>query len=263
MNKYLLTLKLTWGTFLTYRTSVIMWRLRNFLSSIMSLTVWFVIFEQQGTVFNYQRSEMITYIFLISILQSFILATSLNGLAGNIYSGNISFELLKPVNLFAYLGIQDVADKITNIVFVLGESFLLYLIFQPVLQLPSLVNSLIFVVWIGLGILLNFFISLLFGAIGFWSPDAWGPKFLFFMLVDLTAGKLYPLDILPEFIQKAVYLTPFPYLSYAQVQIFLERLSPQQIILNSLALIGWLIILGTMTIVVWRKGMRDYTAAGQ
>lgn len=263
LQKYFVLLKLSWSNGLVYRTSVLLWRLRNFLSSVMALTIWSVIYSNSETSFGYTQSSMITYIFLIGVLQSLILATIMHGLAEQIYSGSLSRELVKPMNVWGYLAVQEVADKLKNFGFVIVESLILYLIFQPSLHFMPLSLVPLFLLWLVCGTLIYFFINILFGTIGFWSPDVWAPKFLFYMFLDFTAGRLYPLDILPKIVQQIVYLTPFPYMSYAQLQLYLGRFDTQAIILNTIMIIGWTFALGSMAIGVWNRGMKDYSAAGQ
>lgn len=262
MLKYFRTIQIAWQNGLVYRTNLLMWRLRQFLSSVMALSLWSVLFTGGNKLFAYSQSEMITYIFSVSILQSLILATTLHGISGYIYRGQLSGELLKPLRIFPFFAAQDIADKLKNFFFVILESIVLFWIFTPQLVWPQTNVLVVFFLWIIAGMIINFFITLLFGAIGFWSPDAWGPKFLFFMIVDMTAGKLFPLNILPEIVIKILYLTPLPYLSYAQTQLFLNKLDQQQIILNSLVLVFWCTALYLITRAVWRKGMKDYEANG-
>jgi len=263
MHKYLIVLKQYWQNIFVYRTSFVLWRFREFISSLMALTIWKVIFTNQEAAFGYQQNQLIAYIFLATVLHNIILTTSLNNLAGDIYSGGISTKLVKPINIWLSLGFQDIADKILNLSFVILESTILYFIFKPVFIFPSLTHGLIFVTWVILATLISFIINLLFGSIGFWSPDSWGPKFLFYMFLDFTAGKLYPLDILPNFIQQIVYLTPFPYLSYVQTQLFLGRLQSDQIIPITLVMITWILGLTFIFKIIWNKGLKNYTAMGQ
>jgi ABC-2 type transport system permease protein len=263
MHKYINLFFVTWQNGLVYRLSVLLWRLRQFLTTLMGLTVWSVIFANQEQVLNYSGSEMITYIFLVGILQSLILASILNGLAQTIYSGNLSYELLKPVNIFAYLGVQDLADKAKNFLFILLETAILFFLFKPSVVVPDVATLGIFSLWIIGGIIINFWISLLFGSLGFWSPETWGPRFLFFMFLDFTAGRLFPLDILPKFIQNIVFVTPFPYFSFVQTQLFLGKLSSMEVLRHSLVMTAWIIGLGLLVKVIWSRGLKDYAAAGR
>jgi len=113
-----------------------------------------------------------------------------------------------------------------------------------------------------LGLILYQLISLLFGTLGFWTPEVWAPKFLFFMLTDISAGKLFPLDIFPSIIQNIMLATPFPYFSYIQVQVFLGRYSMTQAWWSLAGLVGWIISLSLLLWWVWHRGMKDYSAAG-
>lgn len=233
------------------------------LSTLMSLTVWNVLFTDAQTLFGYTQSSMITYIFLVSFLQSMILASALTGLAQRIYSGELSNQLLKPLNIFAYLGVEEIADKVKNVGFLVIETLILFAIFKPELVFPSVAIFLLFALWVAGGVVLNFCITLLFGSLGFWSPETWGPRFLFFMIIDFTAGKLFPLDILPEFMQKALMFTPFPFLSFIQIQLFLGRLDSTEIAVYSSRLVAWILILVVVTKIVWRKGLKSYEATGR
>jgi len=261
-QKYWQLFLVTWQNGLAYPISVLFWRLRQFLSTFMSLTIWTVVFTGQQQAFGYQQSQMITYIFLTGILQGIIIATILSSLSDDIYSGKISYQLIQPINVLAFLGVQDLSDKIRNIGFTLFESIILFLIFRPVLVLPALPILLIFLLTALLGALLMFLIMLLFGTIGFWSPETWGPRFLFYMFLDFTAGKLFPLSIFPQWLQNVLFYTPFPYLSYAQTQIFLGRFVGEDITKTVFNLFLWVIVLGVLFHFVWNKGLKEYGALG-
>lgn len=262
-TKYLTLLKLSWQNGLVYRTSLLIWRVRQLLSTIMSLTVWQVIFANQSQVFAYNQTQMISYVFLISILQSVVMATSLNGLAGQIYSGEISQYFLKPQRIFLTFATLEVADKARNLFFSLVEGIFLIIIFQPNIVFPDLIHALTFIVWTLLGTLMYFFITIIFGTFGFWSPDTWSAKFLFFIFLEFTAGKMYPLDILPSFLQSLLKLTPFPYLSYVQTQLFLGRLSPIDQLWYWIGLLSWTVLSWQLASRIWEKGAHGYEATGQ
>lgn len=260
--KYWRILSISWQNGLVYRTSLVLWRLRQFLSSLMALTVWQVLFAGQTDIFAYTASEMTNYIFFVALLQSVILSTALHGLANTIYSGDLSGLLLKPVNLLSYWISYDLADKLKNVAFVLVEMMILAALFRPQLPQPSPEALLIVGLGVFSGLSLYFIVMLLLGSLGFWSPETWGPRFLFFMFVDLTAGKLFPLDILPTALQQFLLWTPFPYLSYFQIQVLLGRWSTAAGWQGLAAALAWCGILGGLTWLVWRRGFKTYTAAG-
>lgn len=239
------------------------WRLRQLVSTFTSLTFWSVVYMGTAEAFGYDRSQMISYIFLSAFLQSVIQSTLLNGLADDIYTGVISNMLVKPVKMFAMWISQEFADKSMNIFFVVCESLLLLWIFKPQIVLPDTMHLILFLVATLLGAVLLFYIILLFGTIGFWSAETWGIRFLFFMFMDFTAGKLYPLDILPPLGRQILFLTPFPYLAYVQTQLFLGKYTPTETLQMFAVLIGWVVALALLFKVVWNRGLKLYGAVGR
>jgi ABC-2 type transport system permease protein len=263
MNKYFALFKIHWQNFFVYNVSFILWRLRQFLLTFTSITVWITIFHNSAHVFNYDVNSMISYIFLAGFLQSLILATQTGGLGNQIYSGEISNRLVQPINIFGALISQELADKTLNFSFVALETIILYFLFKPQILFPSLPIFLLFTGATLLGAVLIFFVMMLMSTMGFWSPDTWGPRFLFYIFMDFTAGKLYPLNILPILLQKVLFFTPFPYLSYVQTQIFLNKFSSEQILHSYIALFIWIAITGISFRFFWQKGIKEYGAAGR
>lgn len=261
MKKYWQIVNIAWQNGFVYRASVFLWRFRQFISSLMALTIWSVIYSGRQELLGYNQESMILYIFIAAIIQSVVFPTALYNLSSQIYSGEVSSLLLKPVNFFGYLISQEFADKLKNFLFVLIEVYALWLIFQPQIFLPKMGVAFFFLVSVLIATGINFCITLLFAAIGFWSPDTWGPRFIFMTLVDFTAGKLFPLDILPQSLAKIVYLTPFPYLAFWPTQIFLGRVEPN--VNQLLSSLFWLIGLILLNYAIWRRGWKSYQAAGQ
>jgi ABC-2 type transport system permease protein len=248
---------------LVYPVSFWMWRTRQFLATFASIALWAAIFQNQSSAFGYSRDQMMSYIFLVGFMQSMVLATQMHGLAQQIYNGEISNLFVKPLKVFRYILTQELADKVYNLFFVIFETGILIAIFKPQIHFPDLLHFLFFLIATVLGAILYFFIMLLFGSVGFWSPDTWGPRFLFFMFLDFTAGKLYPLDILPKIIQNIIYFTPFPYLSYVQTQIFLGRFSYAEILQFLAIILIWIAVCSSVFKKVWNTGLKEYGALGR
>ncbi len=266
VQKYWKLLTLFWQNGLVYRMSVFMWRVRRFLVALMSLTIWLTIYASSAegaTPFGYGRSSMMSYIFLVSVLQSFISATALDGLAQDVYTGTISNHLLKPISLYGYFIVQELADKLRNTTAMIFEFIALFVIFRPEFVKPSLSILGLFVLWVLGALILKFCFSLLLGSLGFWSPKTWAPRFLFYSLLKFVGGQLFPLEVLPETIQKIIYATPLPYFSFIQTQLFLGKVSGAAALRHTLILAGWIVILGLSAKIIWNKGLRDYDAAGR
>ena len=260
---YLRLLSVSWQNGLVYRVNLLLWRARQILSTVMALAIWNAVYLNTSNFSGYDRSQMLTYILVVAVLQNIILSTVLQGLTTTIYNGQLTHELLKPINIYVWFAIQDLADKLKNLVFILIENSILFWLIQPNLIWPSPE------VWLMTGLLtmggvsLHFLIQLLLGALGFWSPDSWAPRFLFFMIIELVAGRFFPLNILPASIQRLVSWTPMPYLAFVQSQAFLGKISPAEVV-NHLGWLGlWMLILGLLVRKLWTAGLKNYEATGR
>ena len=102
-------------------------------------------------------------------------------------------------------------------------------------------------------------------AIPFWAPElGWGGHFLFtFVMAEFLSGVHFPLDILPINIQNILYLTPFPYLIFFPLQIYLGKITGIVALRGILISSAWIIGLWLLMNKIWKKGFKAYQAYGR
>ncbi len=263
MSKHLKILTIAWQNGLAYKISFLLWRFRQIVNTMLPLILWSAIYRDTANVVGYTQDQMIGYILIGNMIMSLVMATALHTVPRDVYTGDLSMILLKPVGIFRSYLMADVADKLKNLIFVLLESAFFWAILRPQIAMPDWPVLSLALVWVLMGVGIHFWVEMLFGSIGFWSPDVWGPKFLFFIFVELAAGRAFPLDILPQQFQTFFYLTPFPYFGFVQTQALLGRLPQDQFVSTTISMTVWFIVLGLITKFVWKRGMKDYAAAGR
>lgn len=263
MNLYLRIAKNTWDEMTTYRFNFMMWRVRNVLQLLTVYYLWLAVTPQNGSLFGYSRSLILTYILAASLIGSIVFSSRTQEMGENINSGELSQYLIRPLRYFGYWFARDIGDKLFNISFAVSELFLIYLILQPPVFLQTDSGTIgITILAVFLALVMNFFIGCLLGLIAFWSPDFWGPRFIFYMLINFFAGGMFPLDILPLWLQHIFQFLPFIYLQYFPIKIYLHSLSQVQILLGLGVASIWCIVLYWLVIFVWRKGIRMYSSEG-
>lgn len=264
LKKYLLIIKNTWDEVFTYRLNFIMWRVRVILQILTLYFLWRALLPPGAVIGTYQQSEILTYILGTSIVGAFVLASRSQGIGDDINQGNLSNILIRPINYFLYWFSKDVGDKAINLLFSIAEISAFVLIIRPPIIIQEN-QTIIFLTAIAIiiAIILYFFFNLLLGFVGFWSPETWAPRFLFFVVINFAAGGLFPLDILPGEIYSILTFLPFTYLLYFPLKIYLGQLLLQQIITGLLIALAWLAILYLTARFIWRKGLAIYTAYGR
>lgn len=263
MKKYFTIGFISLKEYFAYRMNFLLWRLRNVFMLILTYYLWSSVYTSKTTLFGYTQREIISYVLAVTLISTFILAGRSADLAGEILNGNIINYLLKPFNFFLGVVTRETADKIVNIFFSIIEVALLVFILKPQLIMPqSVVVYFWLIVMIVLGSAIAFFISFFLSSFAFWTPEVWGPRFIFIILTTFLSGMLYPLDIFPPVLYNLLMLTPFPYLGYIQAKMFIKGMpfvSPQLIIVGVI----WTVVLYFFVKMVWQKGIKEFSFYGR
>lgn len=264
MRKYFQIAKNTWDETVSYRLNFVMWRVRVVLQIITLYFLWLSILPKETTFLGYNQSTILTYILGTSILSALVLSSRSYSVGDEINQGNLSNFLIKPLNYFLYQFARDIADKSMNVIFSISELAILFLILRPPLFIQTdFVYISFFIISIILAILLYFFFNFLLGLIGFWSPEVWAPRFIFFIVITFFAGGLFPLDILPKTIFEIFRYSPFTYLLYFPLKVYLGQLPMSEIISGLVISIIWLVLTYLLVKFIWNAGLKLYTAQGR
>lgn len=264
MKKYFLVAKNTWAETVIYRLNFVMWRIRTVVWLLTTFFLWDAIYAYNTNVFDYTQSQMLTYVLGTSLISSIVFSTRTGDIGGQIISGDLTNYLLRPVNLFLAWFFREIGDKVINTFFVIPELLLIIFLLHPPLFIQTDFSLLLFTVFsIIIGVVSFFYINLLLGSIGFWSPEVWAPRFIFFIILGFFSGGMFPMDILPKPIFDIFQLLPFPYFMYFPLKIYLGQLSSTAITSGFFTSLVWLGILYLLTKIIWQKGMNTYTAQGR
>lgn len=268
MKKYLQVIKNTGQEYLTYRLNFLVWRLRSFVSFLMVYCFWWAVAGNEKEVFGWQGTQILTYILGVALLRSLIFSSRTIDVGGEINQGNLTNYLLKPLSFIKFWFAKDLADKFLNIFCTVIELSILLLIIKPPLVIQT--NGLLllfFLTALAISTVLYFYINLFLGLIAFWTPESWsgvwGPRFVFSIILEFFAGTMFPIDILPKQLLTLINLTPFPYLIYFPLNIYLGRLTSSQVIFGLVASMGWLGIWYLIVNKVWQAGLKVYAAEGR
>src|SRR4030042_3922122 len=267
MKKYLSVFRISFEQEFAYRLNFIMWRVRNILQIFIAFFLWDTIFTDPSRIlFGYDRSKILTYVFGIIIVRAFVLSSRAVDVAGDISRGEISNYLLKPISYFKYWLTRDLSSKALNLAFAFLETFILYLILKPPFFIQTNLAYLSgFLLTISIAIFLYFVILFIVSSITFWLPEmGWGAHFLVtVVIIEFLSGAVFPIDILPISIQNLLSYTPFPYLIFFPIQVYLGKISPLLIVKGILVSLGWAILLWYLLNSVWKKGLKAYQAYGR
>lgn len=264
LAKYYQIFSVSVSQMFVFKINFVLWRFRVVIGVLMLYFLWSTVFLKDSVLFGYERSQMLSYILLVSFLRSFVLSSRSIDVAGEIREGELTNFLLRPVSYIGWWWSRDLADKAVNIGFATTEILLLYFLFRPeiVVQKDPLVLFVTITVAIA-SLILFFYLSFLISLSAFWIAEAWGIRFMTMIIVEFFAGGYFPLDILPAPIFKILQFTPFPYLLYFPAKVYLGQLPLAEVLTGFAILVGWIvfIILGTRSVLA--RGLKIYGGEGR
>lgn len=263
MKKYFLVAANSLQENFAYRLNIIIWRLRGVMTIIISYFLWRAIFQSQHQIFGYEETQMLTYIILITFLNGIVLSSQTFMVAEEINRGALSNLLIKPISYFGYVLSRDISNKAINTFFSFFEiAFLMVLLRPPVFIQTSFFGLSFFIFTCILSAFLFFEIGMFISIIGFWSREIWAPRFIFSIVITFLAGTYFPLDILPKPIFELMQFSPFSYLVFFPLKIYLGQMNMIFLTKGFIIMFFWIILLAFSLRFLWKKGLKVYTAEG-
>ena len=263
MKPYFVAYSIALQETLQRRSSLIMDRVGGFAIVVSLYSFWTALIGDKADFLGYTRDEMLTYVLALNVLRSFVFTGRGWQLVGEISSGRISSYLVRPISYHGYALSLDLAQKSVHVVASFLEVGLLAWLAGGRLFMPGdPVTWLLFALAVAMSSLLFFFLEFMVASLAFWTSESGGPLFCFELFLQFAAGAFFPLDVLPQAIRSALETTPFPYMVYFPVRIFLEKVPPAEALrlLSMEAL--WLAAVMTASLWVWKRGVRSYAAEG-
>jgi ABC-2 type transport system permease protein len=266
LRKYWRILRISLVERLVYRADFIVSTIFRFLPLVTSFLLWEAVFEGSGrqSLSGFDRRRMIAYLLMVQISRMF---SSMPGLAGgiarDIRDGNLKKYLLQPVDMIAYLLSYRGAHKMAYIVTSSIPYGLLFFLCRDVFDgWPDPLTLLAYFASLLLAFLVGFFFEATIGMVGFWFLEVTSFLYIINTLNFFVSGHMFPLDLLPPFWSNLLQMLPFQYLAYFPAMVFLEMKTGSDLATGLLMEAIWAVLFIVLARVLFRFGLRRYSAYG-
>jgi ABC-2 type transport system permease protein len=267
MHKYWHVVKIGFSNTLVYRFNFFFRAAFSLIPLLATIYLWRTIYSGQGgarDVAGYSLAGMISYYLLVTIVDTL---TAVNEddwqIAADIKDGNISQFLLKPIDYLSYrLCLFFSGRLIFTVVSVLPVGIFIFCwrrYFVGPADGTALACFLLSTIMTGF---LQFFMSYTMALLAFWLLEVSTIIFMLFAFEYIAGGHLFPLNILPPALAGALNCTPFPYLLYFPVGIYLGQVKGPALWQGLVIQAGWVLAFYILARVVWRHGIGKYSAVG-
>jgi ABC-2 type transport system permease protein len=183
-----------------------------------------------------------------------------------IRSGNVLLDLVRPMDYQLLIYCGTVGAYLLETLLVSLPAYVLALFLFRINLPPSPEAAIGFVVSILGAFFLVSSIDFLIGLMAFWTMDIWGLiwglGYVKIAVLDILAGTIIPLNLLPDWLQAIAAILPFRSMAYTPLAIYLGEIEGSAIWMSILSQVAWGVGLVLLTRLIWLKARRRIEIQG-
>jgi len=252
-----------WAEQWQYRANLLMYLLYWLVSPIIYLAVWTSIANSKGDVSGLTANDFVTYYMTLLIVDQVTSNIVVHTFAYKVQDGSLSGELVRPIHpMLTNALVNNIAFKVLTIMGFIPVWTVLFFLYKPDFSSVTLTGLLLAIPAMIMGFFVGFLLSAAITSLAFWTTHVYSIHEFYFALILLFSGQFVPLTLMPKLIQDIAQYLPFQLLIYYPIQLILGRLSSTQIVQGYVVGIGWLIASIVLFNLVWRNGVKRFSAVG-
>ncbi|KIG16403.1 hypothetical protein DB30_04447 [Enhygromyxa salina] len=243
-----------------YRTSLLVWVLATTMP-LISLVLWRAL-ARGGPIGDYDQAGFDSYFIAAFVVRQLSVSWVVWDLDGQIRTGALSALLMRPVHPVAHHVMINLAALPLRTALAAPVAIAVLLVTggmsittNPValaLAIPALVLA-----WC-----LNFLTQLAIGCLAFWLTKAAALYDVWIGAYVVLAGYLVPTSLFPAGLAEVARVLPFHAALGFPVELLIGRLSSAQALAGIGLQLVWLVVIGGIAALAWRRGLRAYGAFG-
>jgi ABC-2 type transport system permease protein len=252
----------TFASMVQYRASLTIWMIGHVLEPLIYLAVWSAVANSSGgRVGGFTTSDVVTYFLVFMMVNHVSYTWIMYEFEYRVREGHLSAALLRPVHPIHADIADNVTSKLMTFPFILAVAIGLGFLFQANWNPPALA-LLLGIPALCLAFLLRFLLEWMLALSAFWTTRVGAINQMYFLLLLFLSGQIAPIELLPQPIQWITAILPFRWMLGFPVELWMGRLTPMEMLAGLVAQAVWVALSLVLVRIVWRAGVRVYSAVG-
>lgn len=245
-----------------YRGALVIWLLGLLIEPIVYLVVWTTVARSQGgQVGGFGAGDFAAYFTLLMIVNQLTFTWHYFFFEWRVKEGFFSPLLLRPVHPIHNDIAENLTFKLLTFTVVGPVAIFLIVTFGATLRSEPW-QLLAFVPALALAMALRFVVEWTLALAAFWITRTGALNETYYLGMLFLSGQVAPLVLFPQLVQSIAYLLPFRWMISFPVETALGRLGPADVLIGYGAQLAWIAAALVLLRVVWRAGIRRYSAVG-
>lgn len=266
MRKYYSFFRLRFIFGLQYRAAALGGIVTQFFWGALSILMFRTFYITDPKAFPMELSSLTTYIWLQQAFLSLYMVWAMeNEIFYDIQSGNIAYEICRPISIYSMWFARSLANRISRAVL----RCMPILIFAAVLPYPYGIGLPVngaAAIWFVISMLLSLFVVVAFCMLiylsAFYTISSQGIRIVAATLSEFLSGGVIPLPFLPDGIRQVVELLPFASMENVPLRVYSGNLAGSEMYYAVGLQAFWLIALVCIGNLLCTKAMKRIVVQG-
>jgi ABC-2 type transport system permease protein len=243
-----------------YRAEFLVWMLATTMPLVM-LAVMSAM-AREAPVGRFDQHGFVAYYLVTLIVRQMTGAWVAWEMVREIREGTLALRLLRPIHPLASYSADSLAALPMRALIALPITIVVLAISAGHNLTHDPVNVAVFVASLAGAWLLNFAVSAVIGTLGLYIESSLQVWELWFGCFMLLSGYLFPLSLLPSWLEKAARVLPFAYLQAFPVETLMGLRGRHDALVGLAVQLGWAALGFIVLRSLWTRGLRRFAAYG-
>lgn len=232
---------------------------------IILFFVWKCIYGYLTVDLAYSMEELLGYYFILAIMETVMIpsCTVTYEEWDDISRGKISLELTKPISYVARVYMRKLGEFIIQLLiglFFVGLMVVILNLFFGI-HIP-IKNGGWFLITVFMGFTIMVCLFQIVGHVTFWLENVLSLRDNLWNVIRILSGELFPIAMYPLVLRRICVALPFRYIYDLPISVLLGKTESRELIAAVMIEIIWCVILIPVNAMIWRKGLKKYSAQG-
>ena len=243
-----------------YRIVMFLYALWEVVNPVIYLIVWTVVAGDRR-IAGFSSNDFVMYYLAFMVVAHVTQAIEVYTFGPLIEQGKLSPRLLRPMHPSWAAAATNIAYKTVSLIMLVPVWIAAFLILRPVFGGDWVSVALFFPAVTG-AVLLSFLIGSLFAMLAFWTTRSFSFWEIWAGLLFLLGGQVAPVAVLPGIVRDVATALPARYALGFPVEVVLGRLDASELALGFAIQAAWIAAAALGFVIVWRSGIKRYSAVG-
>lgn len=248
---------------LAYRASGLIWVMTDVTTAVTMPLVWVKANQASGkAIAGFTASDFVLYYLCMLLIGCFVTSHILWELSMEIKEGQFSTALIRPMSFYQITFLRNFSWRIIRPTLFLPFFCLMIWAYHGYLGQAHVYLGWQFWTALILGHLISFNVAYMMAMLALFIQEAQSVFELYYIPMLFLSGQLFPIAVLPGWAKALSYAFPFYFTTGLPTEILVGRVSGPSTLTLITGQVAWMVGAYLVSQVLWKKGLRHYTAVG-